>query len=125
PAQWNAASPGYFTTTGIALLKGRDFDERDNAAANKVIIINATMARRVFGDEVPLGKRIRSWRDENELREIVGVVEDVRYFGRDDELRGLVYVPHAQNAWRSMALTVRTHTDPASAASAIRSQIAA
>ena len=125
PAQWNVVSPGYFTTTGIALLKGRDFEERDNAAANKVIIINATMARRVFGDEVPLGKRIRSWRDENELREIVGVVEDVRYYGRDDELRGLVYVPHAQDAWRSMALTVRTHTDPARTASAIRSQIAA
>ena len=125
PAQWNVVSPGYFTTTGIGLLKGRDFDERDSAAGNKVIIINATLARRIFGDDNPLGKRIRSWRDENQLREIVGIVEDVRYYGRDDELRGLVYVPHAQNAWRSMALTVRTHTDPAGTASVIRSQIAA
>lgn len=125
PAQWNVVSPGYFTTTGIGLLKGRDFDERDSAAGNKVIIINATMARQIFGDDNPLGKRIRSWRDENQLREIVGVVEDVRYYGRDDDLRGLVYVPHEQNAWRSMVLTVRTHTDPAGTASVIRSQIAA
>jgi putative ABC transport system permease protein len=125
PAQWNVVSPGYFTTTGIGLLKGRDFDERDSDTGNKVIIINATMARRVFGDDDPLGKRIRSWRDENQLREIIGVVEDVRYYGRDDDLRGLVYVPHAQNAWRSMALTVRTQTEPASMASTIRSQIAA
>ena len=125
PAQWNVITPGYFTTNGIKLVKGRDFDEHDRADGNKVIIINATMARRLFGDDDPLGKRIRSWRDENELREIVGVVEDVRYYGRDDDLRGLVYVPHAQNAWRSMALTVRAHADPASVASVIRSQIAA
>lgn len=125
PAQWNAVSPGFFTTSGIGLIKGRDFDDRDQENANKVIIINATMARRVFGDEDPLGKRIRSWRDENELREIVGVVQDVRYYGRDDDLRGLVYVPHAQNAWRTMALTVRTHGDPAALTSSIRSQIAA
>lgn len=124
-ARWNVVSPGYFTTTGIRLIEGRDFDDRDRADANKVIIINATLARRMFGDDNPLGKRIRSWRDENQLREIVGVVEDVRYHGRDDELRGLVYVPHAQDSWRSMALTVRTHNDPASTTSAIRNQIAA
>jgi putative ABC transport system permease protein len=124
-AQWNVISPGYYRTAGIRLIKGRDFDERDRADSNKVIIINETMARRLFGDDDPLGKRIRSWRDENQLREIVGVVEDVRYFGRDDDLRGLVYVPHAQNAWRTMMLTVRTYGDPASATSAIRAQIAA
>ncbi|MEK6286992.1 MAG: ABC transporter permease [Acidobacteriota bacterium] len=124
PASWNVISPGYFATTGIRLIKGRDFDEGDRAESNKVIIINATMARRMFGEDDPLGRRIRSWRDEDQLREIVGVVEDVRYFGRDDDLRGLVYVPHAQDAWRSMALTVRTHADPASISSAIRSQIA-
>jgi putative ABC transport system permease protein len=125
PAQWNVISPRYFATTGIRLITGRDFDERDGTDSNQVIIINATLARQMFGNENALGKRIRSWRDENQLREIVGVVEDVRYYGRDDDLRGLVYVPHAQNAWRSMALTVRTHGDPVSAVSAIRSQIAA
>jgi putative ABC transport system permease protein len=124
PAEWNVVSPGYFATTGVGLIKGRDFDERDRVDTNKVIIINATLARRMFGEEDPLGKRIRSWRDENQLREIVGVVADVRYYGRDDELRGLVYVPHAQDAWRSMALTVRTHGDPASLGTAIRDQIA-
>ena len=125
PAEWNVVSPGYFATTGVGLIKGRDFDERDRVDTNKVIIINATLARRMFGEEDPLGKRIRSWRDENQLREIVGVVADVRYYGRDDELRGLVYVPHAQDAWRSMALTVRTHGDPASLGTSIRDQIAA
>jgi putative ABC transport system permease protein len=125
PAQWNVVSPGYFNTTGITVIKGRDFDERDRSETNPVIIINQTLASRMFSGEDPLGKRIRSWRDENKLREIVGVVQDVRYFGRDDNLNGLVYVPHTQNAWRSMALTVRTHGDPSGTISAIRSQIAA
>jgi putative ABC transport system permease protein len=122
---WNVVSPGYFATTGIRFLRGRDFDERDRADASKVIVINSTMAGRMFGDEDPLGKRIRSWRDENQLREIIGVVDDVRYLGRDDNLRGLVYVPHAQDPWRSMALSVRTQNDPVGMTSSIRNQIAA
>ncbi|HEY7547479.1 MAG TPA: FtsX-like permease family protein, partial [Blastocatellia bacterium] len=73
--------------------------------------------------EDPIGKRIRSWRDENLLREIVGVVQDVRYFGLGDELRGLVYIPHTQNTWRSMLLTVRTKSDPASLIGSLREQI--
>ena len=77
----------------------------------------------MFPNESALGKRIRSWRDENILREIVGVVSDVRYYGRDDQLRGLVYVPHTQNTWRSMSLTVRTTGDPAALISTIRDQI--
>ncbi|MFL6212370.1 MAG: ABC transporter permease [Blastocatellia bacterium] len=123
-ANWNVISPRYFETTGIRLIAGRDFDEHDTAEATKVIIINRTLAQQMFGDDSPLGKRIQSWRDEKQLREIVGVVEDVRYYGRDDKLRGLVYVPHAQDSWRSMAVTVRTTADPASAASTLRNRVA-
>src|SRR5216117_2197722 len=65
PAQWNVMGPGYFETTGLRLLQGRSFDERDTAESNKVIIINETMAQRMFPNEDALGKRIRSWRDEN------------------------------------------------------------
>jgi len=123
-ANWNVITPHYFETTGIRLIAGREFDEHDSADGNKVIIINRTLARQMFGDDSPLGKRIQSWRDEKEWREIVGVVEDVRYFGRDDELRGLAYVPHTQDSWRSMAVTVRTTADPASAAATLRSRVA-
>jgi putative ABC transport system permease protein len=123
PAQWNVIGPGYFNTMGMSLVEGRDFDDRDTADSNKVIIINQTLARRMFPDQSPLGKRIRSWRDENLLREIVGVVRDVRYYGQDDELRGLVYVPHAQDSWRSMVLSVRTTADPSGMINALREQI--
>ncbi len=123
--EWNVVSPGYFKTSGTRFIKGRDFNERDSETGNPVIIVNETFAHRMFPNEDPLGKRVRSWRDENKLREIVGVVTDVRYYGRDDELKGLVYVPHAQNAWRAMALNVRTHNDPNAAISSIREQVKA
>jgi putative ABC transport system permease protein len=122
---WNVVSPNYFNTAGIRLIQGRDFDERDGAEANPVIIVNETFARRAFPKESPLGKRVRSWRDENKLREIVGVVADVRYFGREDEMPGLVYVPHPQNPWNSMALVVRAQGDPTASIGSIRAQIKA
>jgi putative ABC transport system permease protein len=122
-AQWNVIGPGFFETEGIGLIKGRNFNERDTAESNGVIIIDESMALEMFPNDDPLGKRIRSWRDENLLREVVGVVKDVRYFGREDDLRGLVFVPHTQNTWRSMLLSVRTKADPASLIQSIRDQI--
>jgi putative ABC transport system permease protein len=121
--EWNAVGPGYFDTVGMRLLRGRDFDARDSAAGEPTIIVNETFARIMFPGQDPLGRRIRSWRDENVLRTIVGVVGDVRYFGRDDAPRGLVYVPHAQNAWRSMILNVRTVGEPTQVIASIRDRI--
>ena len=122
-AEWNVVGPGYFAASGMRLLRGRDFDGRDGASSEPTIIVNETMARALFADQDPLGRRIRSWRDENRLRTIVGVVSDVRYRGRDDELRGLVYVPHAQNAMRSMVLTARASGEPSQVIGSIRSSI--
>jgi putative ABC transport system permease protein len=123
PAQWNVVSPDYFKALGLGLLRGRYFTEQDRANTTPVIIINETMAQRMFPAGDALGRRIRSWRDENLLREIVGVVRDVRHFGLDDELRGIVYVPHTQDSWRSMALVVRTAGESAGSLGAIRQAI--
>jgi putative ABC transport system permease protein len=77
----------------------------------------------MFPNGDAIGKRIRSWRDENTLREIVGIVQDVRYAGRDDQPRGLVYVPHRQDAWRSMVLAVKTDGDPTRLVAAVRNAV--
>lgn len=112
PAQWTVVSPGYFRTLGIPLERGRPFDDRDRSDAVPVIIVSRQFADQMFPGEDPVGRRIRSWRDENVLREIVGVVGDVRYFGLADRPRAAVYVPHAQDAWGGMMLAVRTDGDP-------------
>lgn len=105
---WNIVTPGYFATTGTVLKKGRDFTRQDVEGALPVAIVNEAFARAMFPGEEALGRRVRSWRDENVLREIVGIVGDVRYFGAADPIRPLFYVPHRQNAWGDMIVTVRS-----------------
>ncbi|HSG80635.1 MAG TPA: ADOP family duplicated permease, partial [Gemmatimonadota bacterium] len=109
---WDVVQPGYFETMGLPLVTGRRFTEADDEGALPVMVVNREFARNMFGSvEQALGKRVRSWRDENIYREIVGIVENVRYFGAGDETRGVVYVPHPQARWRTMAYAVRTVPD--------------
>jgi putative ABC transport system permease protein len=108
---------------GIPVLAGRAFTDRDTKDSTPVILISQSMARQMFSDGNPLGRRIRSWRDENLYREIVGVGGDVCYFGPDDGIRNVVYVPHTQDSWRTMLLTVRTRGEPQALVKTLQSEI--
>jgi predicted permease len=123
PAMWNVVTTDYFHTLGIPVLRGRAFTRQDTADSRPVMIINQTMATRVFGNADPIGKRMRSWRDENVLREIVGVVRDVRYNGLADDDKSLVYVPHHQNSWGSMTVAIRAQGNPAALADTLRREV--
>ncbi|UCC73742.1 MAG: ABC transporter permease [Gemmatimonadota bacterium] len=121
---WDVVQPGYFATMGLPLVAGRAFTEADDEGSVPVMIVNREFARMMFGSvDDALGARVRSWRDENIYREIVGIVENVRYFGAGDEIRGVVYVPHRQVTWRSMAIAVRTATDLENVAGAVRAAV--
>jgi len=125
-AQWNVITADSCRTVGIPSLRGRAFDERDTRTSNPTIIVTSSFARRMFGDADPIGRRTKSWRDENVLREIVGVVADVRYEGLLAEETPLVYVPHTQNSWGSLAVVLRArHGAPAALAPLLRREIAA
>ena len=77
-------SLGYFEAMRIPLRKGRVFTERDNAAAPHVAIINERAARKLFGNQDPVGQRIRITNEDDALlQEIVGVVGDTKQYGRD------------------------------------------
>jgi predicted lysophospholipase L1 biosynthesis ABC-type transport system permease subunit len=88
------------------------------------MIVNREFVRKMFPDGKALGKRVRSWRDENVYREIVGVVGDVRYFSAGDSIRPMVYVPLPQSLWHSMVVTVSTSLPPASLAPSVRAVLA-
>ena len=124
-AMWNNVSPGYFRTVGTPMLAGRDFTPRDDAKAPPVAIINEAFARKMFPGVDPLGKRVQSWREEKLLREVVGVVANVRYFGASDDSRPLFYVPHRQNTWGSMVVVARGDGSEVSLPSIVRSEIKA
>ncbi len=73
-----AVSDGYFSALGLKVLEGRDFTIEDNDARQPVAIVNATFARKYFGNESPLGRRIRQFNPAKleDWRTIVGVVPD-------------------------------------------------
>ncbi len=117
---WYELSPAFFETFGLRVFQGRAFAESDDASAVPVAIVNQTMAEQMFADGQALGKRIRSWRDENVYREVVGVVADVAYRNLTSPSRPEVYVPASQSPRRAMGFLVKTNGDPLSALPAVR-----
>ena len=110
---------GYFRTMGIPVIKGRDFDDRDKHGSTKVIIITETFARQYFPGEDPIGRRVEpgisSREDEKSMmREIVGVVGDVRNRGLSTEPRAAYYVPHTQVPFSQMVAVAKTTGEPRS-----------
>ena len=127
-------TPHYFATMGIPLLRGRDFGTQDELTASEiaeevakrplVAVINQTMARQFFGDDNPIGKRIRfpGYPDKNsEPFEIVGVVKDAKYLTLREKTPRITYFPFLQmpNDFGS-TFQLRAVGDPAGLASGIR-----
>ena len=109
-----AASPAYFQTMGISLVKGRffsDFDAMPNA--QPVVVIDEKFARRFWPNEDPIGKHV--WRDPKQPITIVGVVGTVKQYGLDIDGRIVVYFPGDLLPYQ----VARTASDPAAVANAI------
>lgn len=120
---FSAVSPNYFRTMSIPIIKGREFGDRDTATAPGVSLVNETFARRYFPSEDPLGKRIKRRGEETGWTTIVGVVGDVRQLGLDVEPRSEMYFSYLQSPVPFMNVVVRTATDPATLATAVRKEV--
>lgn len=107
-------TPGYHRLMGIPLIRGRWFTDDDRAGGATVALINQTTARRFFPDQDPIGKRVLfGVMGPPMMREIVGVVGDVRPLGMDSEPRAEVFVPYVQSGAGSITFVARTTNDPA------------
>ena len=93
----NAISPEYFSTIGMTLLAGRDFTSSDREGAPPVVIINASLARELFGNESPIGRYLLRGEDATRI-EVVGLVRDVTYQNLLEERRRIAYLPYLQQA---------------------------
>jgi putative ABC transport system permease protein len=118
------ATPDYFQTMGIPLLRGREFKQSDATAdAPPVIIVNETMAKHYWPDEDPIGKRLKF--DDPNFKSpwftIVGVVGDVRQDGLAMPVGFMAYAP-TEGYWLD-DLVLRSKNDPRNLISAVRQQI--
>jgi putative ABC transport system permease protein len=118
----------YFRTLAIPLLKGRAFTPRDDLNSPPVLIINETLAKRLFPNEDPIGKRIEpsfSTAGPTRMREIIGIVGDTKHTGPRDEATLEIYFPQAQMPFETMAVVMRTAGDPHGLTNAVRESLRA
>jgi predicted permease len=127
-AEYRTADAGYFRASGISLIDGREFERSDLAASAKVVIVNQTMADRLFPNQNAVGRRV-GWTGDvlrfigisDEWRTIVGVVVDTKDGGLDAAPLPVVFTPVEQSPFPSGGLVIRADVAPAALAPAARS----
>ena len=117
-------TPEYFAAAQVALVSGRAFDDRDTADAPPVAIVNQTLARQLWPDRDPLGRRVRLARTGT-MAEVVGVVKDGKYVVVWEAPRAMLFQPMAQDAPSSATLEVVTAGSPVDLANAVRTTLQA
>ena len=119
------ASAGYLETLGTRLVRGRLLDSRDDATSPPTIVINETLARKMWPGENPIGQRLKQgWPEwKTPWREVVGVVADVKFEGLAEPTPMQVYLPIDQTPPSDFAIAVRTPGDPQAVRSAIEAAV--
>ena len=118
-----AISTDFFATTGIVLMLGRPFVDRDDSNGPPVAIVSESLARRLWPQRSPLGERLLGGAEEPP-RTVVGVVSDTR-LEPDGPMRDVAYVPQAQTGGRGMTLLVKSPGDLVGLGKAVAHAIAA
>jgi putative ABC transport system permease protein len=98
-ADWTRITPGFFDTIGARMLAGRTINEDDNANTRHVAVINEAFARKLLGNQNPIGQHFGPGPMKNAgTYEIVGVVQNIHYvsWGFRDPARAMYYIPEAQ-----------------------------
>ncbi len=125
---FSLASPGYFRTLQIPLVRGRTFSSRDSMQAPKVAVINQTLARIFFAQHDPIGARVEWSTADAQGKpvwlEIVGVVGDVKNYQPGAATMPQVYASYEQENWEAgMTFVVRTVANSMNVAPAVGSAI--
>ncbi|HZF40275.1 MAG TPA: ABC transporter permease, partial [Blastocatellia bacterium] len=123
-ANVNDVAANFLDTLQIPILRGRGFTLRDDERAPKVAVVNQAFARKYFGSEDPLGKRIGldSVKNSGQL-EIVGIAQDAKYFELRGEMPSTVYLPYFQEPASDAYFMVRTTGEPTVMFSLIRQAV--
>jgi predicted permease len=124
-AEYRTTSPGYFKTSGIPFIKGRDFTETDRPGTQRVVILNQTLADKLFPGQNPIGRQV-AWTGEvlkfipvsPDWRTVVGIVSNTRDGGLDAPALPVMFMPFVQEIFPSGGFVIRARADAAALASA-------
>ncbi len=108
-------SDGYFEAMGMRLVRGRLFNTAERPKSAPTIVVNETLARRIWPGDDPIGKRLKQgWPEQpGTWREVVGVVGDVKLEGIAVGTPLQVFLPLAHETSRNLWMVVRSTGDPA------------
>jgi len=119
-------SPGYFHTLGIALLRGREFNLRDDAKSPPVVIVSQNFARQYFPNQNPIGQHMRPGIGDEKapMREIVGVVADIKHDSLSDDFDPRYYLPYSQGMFGPQpSIVLRSAGNPVAQLDAVSNAI--
>jgi putative ABC transport system permease protein len=114
-------TPGYLEAIGTRLVRGRDLNEQDRKDTPLVALVNEKFTREFLGGSDPIGQQFKQ--AGSPLVSIVGVTADVMNGDFEDRRDPQIYVPYAQESWRSMSLVIRSDSEPAKLTSAVRGEV--
>jgi putative ABC transport system permease protein len=135
--QWRFISSHYFSSLRVPLLRGRVFDRRDTGNSARVLIINQAFAKKYWPTGDPIGQRVTIGKGlgpefEDPVRQIVGIVGNVRETGLKNSDEAVMYIPQSQapdgltklaNSVIPLSWIVQTAADPSSMSAAIQHEI--
>ncbi len=127
-AGFRLASPGYFPTMGIPLVRGREFSTDDRYDMPLVTIVSQALARQSFPNQDPIGQRIQTGFDSaGKWMTIVGVVGDVRQESPASAPAPELYMPLKQHPFRAneLQVVVRTAVEPRSLIGSVQQRVRA
>ncbi|HEX6534541.1 MAG TPA: ABC transporter permease [Gemmatimonadaceae bacterium] len=122
---FNTVYGDYFHAIGMRLVAGRAFDEHDDTTGVPVAIVNEAFAKKYWPGESPLGKRISVTVNDGKMRQVVGVVADVRRDRLDEAAVPEVFAPERELPFSGMNVVVRTTGDGSAVAGTLRREVAA
>lgn len=122
-ATTRAVAGEYFRTLHIPLIEGRVLEARDGLTAPYAVVINASLARRLFGSHSAVGERLRFYAWEDSAWTIVGVVGDVKTDALDTPASPTIYYSHLQGPANRMSIVARSVVDPTTLISAMRREV--
>jgi putative ABC transport system permease protein len=133
--KWRAifqlCSEGYFQTLGLRLARGRTFTAAEVDGARKVAVVNQTLVTRYFGQEDPIGQRIKlsmleTFKESpvsDPVFDIIGVISDAKNQGIEEPVSPEAFVPFTLTGGFERGILVRTHGDPEALLNSVRREI--
>jgi predicted permease len=121
----NIVDDHYFSLMETKLLRGRTFDSRDTASSPRVVVINDTLAKKMFPNRDPLGARMRLDSATGPVVEIVGIAKTGTYLYWAEPPTPFFWMPFTQDYSPTVTLHVRTEGDPAAMSTSIRDAVRA